>query len=92
MRRRMLALRDIAAPDVTAGEAESEMHPIHPKLQAFLTSFGCFRLNVVDLVQMTASFWHTKPATNGFRKEFVALFAPRCKAASADNLFQSWYL
>ena len=92
MRRRMLALRDIAAADVAAGEAKSEMHPVHPHLQAFLTSFGCFRLNVADLVEMTASFWHTKPAANGFRNESVALFAPRCKAASADNLFQSWYL
>ena len=67
VRSRMLARRDIAAAHVTAGQAEAKMHPVHPHLQAFLTSLGCPRLNIADLVQMTATL-HKTPAPDGLQR------------------------
>jgi hypothetical protein len=57
MLRRVLILRLIAAPDVPARHAESQMNPGVPRFQAILTSV-CARRNVLDLIEVCASNSH----------------------------------
>jgi hypothetical protein len=50
----MLVRRAVAAADVTAGHAESEVHPraAHPKAVLAAVAAGC---DLVDLVEMLAN-------------------------------------
>ena len=47
--RGMLAGRAIAAPYVTAGQAQPEVHPAASVLEALLTSCGCMWLDRMEL-------------------------------------------
>jgi hypothetical protein len=51
---RMLVGRRIAAAHVSAAEAEPQMHPPGPGLEAFLATLRCGGLNLVDLAEMSA--------------------------------------
>jgi hypothetical protein len=50
----MFSNRVVAAADVTAGEAESKVHPFHSRLETLFTSLGSSWLNVADCAQMAA--------------------------------------
>src|SRR5262245_45439306 len=54
MLRRVLAGRVVAAADVAATEAQSKMNPSPVRLEAFLAALWRARLDVADLVEVSA--------------------------------------
>src|SRR5690349_9031560 len=58
MLRRVLVRRIVAAPDVAAGEAQTQMDPPSVHLETFLAPFRCARGDVSDLVEVTAGGCH----------------------------------
>ena len=66
--RRVLVLRLIAAADVPAGEAESEMNPGVAHLQAFLTSVRRAWRDGFEIFEVCALCWH-KSVINVIREE-----------------------
>ena len=50
--------RIIAAPDVTALEAEPQVHPLVAAHQTFLAAIGRLRVDVADLREMLALLGH----------------------------------
>ena len=51
---RMLTGRLVAASDMAAGHAKTEMDPVHPHLEAFLASLRRARSYRANLLEMTA--------------------------------------
>lgn len=60
MTRGVLVRRRVAATDVTAGHAQTQMLPLVADAQAILTTAGA-RRNVLDLIKMGAVFAHLSP-------------------------------
>jgi hypothetical protein len=69
--------RGVAAADVTAGQAQAQMHPPRANSQAILATIGA-RDDVVDHVQMWVGHFASPPSSNP--KHDVAENVPDCEA------------
>src|ERR687898_644437 len=67
--RRVLVLRGIATPDVTANAAEPQMHPGVADLQALLATFGRPWRNVANLVEVGTRGAHWVSFPGHFRSK-----------------------
>jgi len=57
MFRRVLVLRAVAAPDISADEAHPQIDPCVAELYAFFADRDVFRMDITDLVEMGAGFF-----------------------------------
>jgi hypothetical protein len=63
MLRRVFVRRRIAAADVAAGQAQSQMHSVASDAQTVFATFGAGR-HVLNLIQMLAGVLHSSPLAN----------------------------
>lgn len=56
---RVLPDRVVAAPDMTAGETQSQVNPLHPRFQTLFTPVGSTRSDVANGTKVAACA-HTK--------------------------------
>jgi hypothetical protein len=72
--RGMPILRAVAAPDMAAGLAHSQVHPRVSRLQTFLATIAA-RFDIQDLVEVLALFRHGSPMGQfeGSRKLLAAI-------------------
>ena len=67
---RVLILRRVAAADVTAGEAQAQMHPPVADLEAVFAT-ACVRRDGVYLVQMRAHDCHVAPTPSSVGRQIL---------------------
>lgn len=70
---RMFIFRRIAAPDMSAGQTNAQMHPAIADFQTILTALGA-GCNFVNLVKMGTGLGHTfHRLVVNFRKIFLVM-------------------
>ena len=49
----------VAAADMSAAHTQAEVDPLHSKLETFFATLGSPRLYVMNLIEVTASVFHS---------------------------------